>query len=113
MLTDMEISDTFLADIRVPSITSLRSVDYVLRQTALFQTEEDHDRCMQLLTSAGLGEEGRLNIGIKKVSRMKLLSSRSIWLTLVLSLPQLLSEIEMARLDDDSADKLTAALNVY
>lgn len=67
MLTDMEISDNFLADIRVPSITSLRSVDHILRQTALFETEEDHNRCMQLLTSAGLGEEGRLNIGIKKV----------------------------------------------
>lgn len=67
MLTDMEISDTFLADIRVPSVTSLRSIDHVLRQTALFQSEQEHDRCMQLLTSAGLGEEGRLNIGIKKV----------------------------------------------
>lgn len=67
MLSDMEISDTFLADIRVPSVTSLRSIDYVLRQTALFHTEDEHDRCMQLLTSAGLGEDGRLNIGIKKV----------------------------------------------
>ncbi|UZJ51589.1 hypothetical protein CBS101457_000909 [Exobasidium rhododendri] len=91
MLSDMEISDTFLADIRVPSITSLRSIDYVLRQTALFESENEHNRCLQLLKSAGLGEEDRLNIGIKK----------------------LLSEIEMARLDEDPADKLTAALNVY
>lgn len=68
MLTDMEISDTFLADIRVPSITSLRSVDHVLRQVHLFSSEEEHARCMGLLQSAGLGEESRLNIGIKKVS---------------------------------------------
>lgn len=91
MLSEMEISDAFLADIRIPSVTSLRSVDHVLRQTGLFTSEEDHARCMGLLQSAGLGEEDRLNIGIKK----------------------LLSEIEMARLDDDPADKITAALTVY
>lgn len=70
MLTDMEVSDSFLADIRVPSITSLRSVDHVLRQTRLFPREEDHARCMSLLQSAGLGEDDRINIGIKKVSLM-------------------------------------------
>ena len=89
MLTDMDLEDAFLADIRVPSITSLRSVDYVLRETQLFASPEEHARCLQLLLAAGLDQEGRINIGIKK----------------------LLSEIEMARLDDDPADKLTAALN--
>jgi vesicle-fusing ATPase len=114
MLTDMEISDTFLADIRVPSVTSLRSVDHVLRQTGLFQSEEEHDRCMQLLTSAGLGEDGRLNIGIKKVCTWSHREGLHFPLADNSPLPlQLLSEIEMARLDDDPADKLTAALNVY
>lgn len=95
MLQDMDLAGSFLADIRVPAITSLRSVDHVLREVGLFQSEQEHARCMQLLGSAGFagGDEdegaGRLNIGIKK----------------------LLSEIEMARLDDDPADKLTAALN--
>lgn len=89
MLTDMDLEDAFLADIRVPSITSLRSIDYVLRETQLFASPEEHARCLQLLLAAGLDQEGRINIGIKK----------------------LLSEIEMARLDDDPADKLTAALN--
>ncbi|CAO1638881.1 unnamed protein product [Sympodiomycopsis kandeliae] len=94
MLTDMDLSDVFLADIRVPAITSLRSVDHVLRETQLFSTQQEHDRCMQLLQHSGIegsdetGTGGTLNIGIKK----------------------LLSEIEMARLDDDPADKLTAAL---
>jgi len=91
MLEDMGLSETFLADIRVPNITSLRSLDHVLRETKLFPTPEEHTRAMQLLTSAGLGQEGRLNIGIKK----------------------LLSEIEMARVDDDPADKLTATLSFY
>ncbi|PWN35597.1 AAA-domain-containing protein [Meira miltonrushii] len=91
MLSDMEVSDAFLADIRVPSITSLRSVDHVLRQTELFANEEDQARCIELLQSAGLADEERLNIGIKK----------------------LLSEIEMARLDDDPADKITAALTAF
>ncbi|MCO5589643.1 hypothetical protein L7F22_043611 [Adiantum nelumboides] len=91
MLTDMEVSDAFLADIRVPNITSLRSVDHVLRQTELFANEEDQARCLGLLQSAGLADEDRLNIGIKK----------------------LLSEIEMARLDDDPADKVTAALTAF
>lgn len=91
MLTDMDLSDVFLADIRVPAITSLRSVDHILRETQLFNTQQEHDRCMQLLAQSGIEREdgqGTLNIGIKK----------------------LLSEIEMARLDDDPADKLTAAL---
>lgn len=89
MLNDMDLAEAFLADIRVPNISSLRSVDHVLRETQLFASEEQHARCLQLLASAGLGQDGRINIGIKK----------------------LLSEIEMARLDDDPADKLTAALN--
>lgn len=89
MLNDMDMADAFLADIRVPDITSLRSVDHVVRETRLFKTQEEHMRCMHLLSSAGLNKEGRIHIGIKK----------------------LLSEIEMARLDDDPADKLTAALN--
>lgn len=89
MLNDMDMANAFLADIRVPDITSLRSIDHVLRETQLFKTQEEHLRCMQLLASAGLGQNGRLSIGIKK----------------------LLSEIEMARLDDDPADRLTAALN--
>lgn len=89
MLTEMDLGDAFLADIRVPSITSLRSIDHVLRETQLFDNEAAHARCLQLLAHAGLGQEGRLAIGIKK----------------------LLSEIEMARLDADPADKLAAALN--
>ncbi|PWN41506.1 AAA-domain-containing protein [Ceraceosorus guamensis] len=89
MLVDMDLAEAFLADIRVPAITSLRSVDHVVRETGLFRDQSEQDRLMGLLRSAGLEDSNRLNIGIKK----------------------LLSEIEMARLDEDPADKLTAALN--
>ena len=54
MLNDMDMADAFLADIRVPDITSLRSVDHVLRETQLFATQEEHARCLELLTKAGL-----------------------------------------------------------
>lgn len=102
MLQDMDLAQAFLADIRVPNISSLRSVDYVLREVQLFgdHDESARQRCLQLLSHTGLstssdGDDlaaeatGSKTIGIKK----------------------LLSEIEMARLDDDPADKLTAALN--
>ncbi|KAK0540655.1 transport between ER and Golgi ATPase protein [Tilletia horrida] len=88
MLTDMDVADAFLADIRIPSISSIASIEHVLRETELFASEEELARCVQYLRSTGLEESGRLQIGIKK----------------------LLSEIEMARLDQDPADKLVAAL---
>lgn len=68
MLVDMDLADAFLADIRVPAITSLRSVDHVVRETGLFKSAEEHERCLGLLKSAGLDQGDRLNIGIKKVS---------------------------------------------
>ncbi|SPC60732.1 probable SEC18 - vesicular-fusion protein, functional homolog of NSF [Ustilago sp. UG-2017b] len=89
MLHEMEMLNAFIAEIRVPSITSLRSVDHVVRQMQLFEDENDAQRCLQLLAQAGLGEEGKLNIGIK----------------------MLLSEIEMARLDNDPADRLASSLS--
>lgn len=89
MLHEMEMLNAFIAEIRVPNITTLRSVDHVVRQMQLFGNENDAQRCQHLLAQAGLGEEGRLNIGIKK----------------------LLSEIEMARLDNDPADRLASSLS--
>ncbi|SNX82671.1 probable SEC18 - vesicular-fusion protein, functional homolog of NSF [Melanopsichium pennsylvanicum] len=89
MLHEMEMLNAFIAEIRVPNITSLRSVDHVVRQMQLFEHDQDAQRCTQLLAQAGLGEEGKLNIGIKK----------------------LLSEIEMARLDNDPADRLASSLS--
>lgn len=89
MLQEMEMLNAFIAEIRVPNITSLRSVDHVVRQMQLFEEENEQQRCVELLARAGLGEEGKLNLGIKK----------------------LLSEIEMARLDNDPADRLASSLS--
>ncbi len=89
MLHENGDAQRLIAEIRVPNITSLRSVDHVVRQMQLFDNENDAQRCQQLLAQAGLGEEGKLNIGIKK----------------------LLSEIEMARLDNDPADRLASSLS--
>lgn len=91
MLSDMELIDAFDADIRVPPITSLRSVDHVLREVELFSSDEDYRTTSRLLEQAGFGVEGKLNVGVKK----------------------LLSMAEMARQDPDPAEKLVGSLIQY
>jgi vesicle-fusing ATPase len=88
MLTDMQMSDLFDSEIRVPPISSLRSVERVVREVQLFGSSDEQRRAMSLLDQAGFGNEGRLNVGVKK----------------------LLSVLEMARQAEDPAEKLTAAL---
>ncbi len=87
----MELIDAFDADIRVPPITSLRSVDHVLREVELFSSDEDYRTTSRLLEQAGFGVEGKLNVGVKK----------------------LLSMAEMARQDPDPAEKLVGSLIQY
>lgn len=87
MLEHMELTETFSADIFVPAISSLTEVDYVVRAAALFPSAAEHTRAMALLQQSLV--ESRLRIGIKK----------------------LISEMEMARLDDEQpATTLLAAL---
>ncbi|CAO1614917.1 unnamed protein product [Parajaminaea phylloscopi] len=102
MLRDMDLADAFVADIRVPSISSLRSVDYVLREVELFGPQDGsaHQRCIQLLSHTGLSVSGDVDELAAEVGGAK-----------SIGIKKLLSEIEMAKLDDDPADKLTAALN--
>jgi vesicle-fusing ATPase len=88
MLSDMELTDAFDADIRVPPITSLTAVDHVLREVELFRSEEEYQTAKRLLQQAGFAEEGRLNVGVKK----------------------LLSMAEMARQDPNPAEKLVGSL---
>lgn len=88
MLADMDALDAFASDIRVPAISSLRQVDHVLREVALFTAPQEQQRAMQLLQQAGFDNEGKvdsLSLGVKK----------------------LLSMAEMARQDrEGAADKL-------
>lgn len=89
MLAQMEVLDAFGTDLHVPSIDSLPQVNYVLRDVQLFRSQQEEQRTMQLLESAGLGAPDRLSIGVKK----------------------LLSITEMARQDPDGAgDKLLTSL---
>ncbi|KAF8574203.1 AAA-domain-containing protein [Ramaria rubella] len=94
MLTDLQMSEVFDADIHVPPITTLRSVKNVLREVNLFTSERELKSAMAMLQQAGFGnadelETGKLQIGIKK----------------------LLSVIEMARQEpEEVASRLVRAL---
>ncbi|KAI5478765.1 vesicular-fusion protein Sec18 [Pseudohyphozyma bogoriensis] len=89
MLQEMDVLDAFGADMNVPSIDNLQQVKYVLRDVQLFRSQQEEDRMMHLLETAGFGATDSFSIGVKK----------------------LLSITEMARQDPDGAgDKLLASL---
>lgn len=89
ILSDMGMQDSFAADIRVPPIDNLAALDAVVRAVDLFPDPASHARATDLLRRSGLGEEGRLAVGVKK----------------------LLSILEMCRQDADRApEKLVTEL---
>lgn len=88
MLNDMDVMDAFASDIRVPPLSSLSQIDYVLRDVALFRTAQEGQRAMGLLQQAGFGEEGKVVIGIKK----------------------LLSMVEFCRADPEPGEKLVSSM---
>lgn len=93
ILTDLGLSESFDAELRVPPISSLRSLTYVLDEVQLFSRRDEREKALDMLEQAGFGGEdetsSRLNIGIKK----------------------LLSVIEMARQEPENvADRLTTSL---
>ena len=88
MLTEMQMTEVFDSEIRVPPISSLRPLERVLKEVQLFSSSDERRRAINMLEQAGFGGEGRLNVGVKK----------------------LLSVIEMARQDENVAEKLTSAL---
>lgn len=88
MLNDMEMTDAFDTQIRVPAISTLSAVNNVLREVGLFENEQEGRQCLSLLEQAGFGAEGKLNIGVKK----------------------LLTMAEMARQDPDPVEKLVGSL---
>ncbi|EJD01552.1 AAA-domain-containing protein [Fomitiporia mediterranea MF3/22] len=95
MLVETQLSEVFDADLRVPPISSLESLDIVLREVELFATDEERRRAVAQIEEAGFGKDmagyggTRMEIGIKK----------------------LLSFIEMARQEPEFvAERLTSAL---
>ena len=99
ILTDLGLAESFDSELRVPPITNLTALDHVLEELALFSSESERKRAIQMLEEAGFashrsrrGEadyDSKLQIGIKK----------------------LLSTVEMARQEPDNvAERLTSAL---
>lgn len=93
ILADLGLSETFDSEIYVPPITSITSLDRILREVELFPNESQRQDAIRMLTEAGFSTRGdgssRLQIGIKK----------------------LLSIIEMARQEPDSvAERLLNGL---
>ncbi|KAG6910791.1 hypothetical protein DXG01_007679 [Tephrocybe rancida] len=92
ILTDIGFSETFDTELRVPPISNLRSLEFVLREVELFASSEERRQAINLLHDAGLDGDGmssKFQIGIKK----------------------LLTIIEMARQEpDDVAQRLTGAV---
>jgi vesicle-fusing ATPase len=93
VLTEIGLAE-FDSELRVPPISNLRSLDYVLKEVELFQTREERKQAIRMLEEAGFGSSqeelnAKLQIGVKK----------------------LLSIIEMARQEPDNvAQRLTSAL---
>ena len=95
MLVETQLSEVFDADLRVPPISTLAAMDYVLREVELFASDEERRRAVQQIEEAGFGKKDgkgygvRMEIGVKK----------------------LLSMIEMARQEPEyAAERLTSAL---
>jgi len=91
MLTELQMSDMFDADLWIPAISSLYSLEFVLREVELFSNSEERRNAMAMIDKALFrdGTDGQLQIGIKK----------------------LLSMIEMARQEPEAvAERLVGAL---
>ncbi|KAG8722824.1 transport between ER and Golgi ATPase protein [Ceratobasidium sp. 394] len=89
MLTDMQMSEIFDAELRVAPISTLSALNNVLADVKLFHSRAEHEDALSQLQIAGFGNEGKLNIGVKK----------------------LLSIIEMARQEpQDIAQRLVSGL---
>lgn len=94
MLVETQLQEVFDAELRVPPISTLESLDIVLREVQLFPTDEQRRRAMAQIEEAGFGKNTgqygtRLDVGIKK----------------------LLSMVEMARQEPENiAERLLSAL---
>ena len=85
VLEQMDMSDGFNAEIYIPTITDLSSVEVVLQELKLF-SEVERRKAMDMLLRSGVGN--KLSVGIKK----------------------LMMNIEMARQDEDQVEKFISCL---
>ena len=63
----MELMDSFQAEIHVQAISQLSSLLRVVREVNLFSSDRDFARLQDLLQQAGLGEEDKFVIGVKRL----------------------------------------------
>ncbi|CAE6481743.1 unnamed protein product [Rhizoctonia solani] len=67
MLTDMQMSEVFDAELRISPISTLPALAKVFEDVELFRSSGELHEALNQLHTAGLGNEGKLNIGVKKV----------------------------------------------
>ncbi|CUA70324.1 vesicle-fusing ATPase [Rhizoctonia solani] len=67
MLTDMQMSEVFDAELRISPISTLSALSKVFEDVQLFRSSAEHREALNQLQIAGFGAEGKLNIGVKKV----------------------------------------------
>lgn len=69
ILTDLGLSETFDSELRVPPISNLQALQNVLQEVQLFSSSRELAETMQMLASAGFGNEetSSLQIGIKRL----------------------------------------------
>lgn len=67
MLAEMDMLDAFATSIHVPSLSSLAAIDAVLGRLSFYGSTEDRSRFVQLMRQAGLDQEGKVIIGVKKL----------------------------------------------
>ena len=63
----MELMDSFQAEIHVQAISQLSHLLRVVKEVQLFASDRDFGRLQYLLQQAGLGEEDKFVIGVKRL----------------------------------------------
>jgi vesicle-fusing ATPase len=63
----MDLMDSFTSTLLVPSITSVPQLHHALAEMSLFRSQSELERAMGLMQQAGLGQDGRLQVGVKKL----------------------------------------------
>lgn len=71
ILTDLGLSETFDSELRVPPITNLTALEYVLHEVGLFASGDERRQAIQMLKDSGFGGKdeysSKLQIGVKKL----------------------------------------------
>lgn len=73
ILTELGLSDTFDSELRIPPISNLRALEFVLKEVELFSSSDDRRRAVRMLEDAGFAlraedeTSSKLHIGVKKL----------------------------------------------